>query len=105
MTDDTRKGLIGAALIGLGCGLAAAGAALVVPVCANWSLGLMESAVKRGKDTLSAGVESAASLAGQMSGVAQRKFGEASKTARTRTAKIAGVVENAARQVREHAAS
>jgi hypothetical protein len=65
----------------------------------------MESAVKRGKDKLRAGVESAANLAGQMSGVAQRKFDEASKTAREKTAKYAGVVENAARHVREHAAS
>src|SRR5579875_2230813 len=104
MNEDTRNGLLGAALIGLGCGLVAAGVAMVVPICTNWSLGLMEQAVKRGKDTLSSGVESAASLAGEMRGVAQRKFTEASKTARDKTAKVAGAVENAARHVREHAA-
>ncbi|MBV9157311.1 MAG: hypothetical protein JO097_13690 [Acidobacteriaceae bacterium] len=103
MDNTSRSGLIGAALIGLGCGLTMVGIALVIPVCTNWSLGLMEEAVRRGKEGISSGVETAASVAGHVKGMAQRKFDEASKTARHRTAKAAAAVENAARQVRENA--
>jgi hypothetical protein len=103
MRDNSRNGLIGAALIGVGCGLAAVGFALVIPACTNWSLGLVDEVVKRGREGLSSGVETAASLAGQLTGVAHRKFGEASKTAKEKTAKAAGAVETAARRVRETA--
>lgn len=103
MRDDSRNGLIGAALIGVGCGLAAVGFAMVIPACANWSLDMVDEAVKRGRETLHSSVEGAASFAGQMHGTAQRKFSEASKTAKETAAKAAGMVENAARQVREYA--
>jgi len=103
MKGISNSGLIGAGLIGIGCGLAAVGAAMVIPACTTWSLGLMGQAVKKGKDGISSGVGNAASLAGQMSGMAQRKFDEAAKTARGRTAKAAEAVETAARQVREYA--
>lgn len=99
----SNNGLIGAGLIGLGCGLAAVGIAMVIPACTNWSLGLMEQAVRRGREGISSGVENAAALAGQISGKAQKKFDEASKTARGTTARAAGAVENAARHVREYA--
>ncbi len=103
MDTTSRAGLMGAALIGLGCGLTVVGIAMVVPACTNWSLGVMEEAMRRGKEGLSSGVESAASLAGHVRGRAQKKFEEASKTAREKAAKAAGAVENAARHVREHA--
>jgi len=103
MRENSRNGLIGALLIGVGCGLTAVGFAMVIPACANWSLGMMEETVRRGREALSSGVENAASLAGHLSGKAHRKFGEASKTARETTAKAAGAVETAARRVREHA--
>ena len=103
MKNSTNNGLIGAALIGLGCGLTAVGIALVIPACTNWSLGLVEQAMKKGKEGLSSGVEGAASLAGQISGIAQKKFDQASKTARGKTAKAAEAVESAARHVREYA--
>lgn len=103
MDNSSKSGLIGAALIGLGCGLTVVGIAMVVPACTNWSLGVMEEAVRRGKEGLSSGVETAASLAGHVKGRAQKKFDEASKTAREKAAKAAGVVENAARHVREQA--
>jgi len=103
MDNSSRSGLIGAALIGVGCGLTVVGIALVIPACTNWSLGLMEQAVRTGKESISSGVETAATLAGQVTGIAQKKFGEASKTARQKAAKAAEVVENAARHVREHA--
>jgi hypothetical protein len=103
METSSKSGLLGAALIGLGCGLTIIGIAMVIPACTNWSLGLFDEAVRRGKEGLTSGVETAASLAGQVTGKAQKKFDEASKTARERTAKAAGAVENAARRVREHA--
>jgi hypothetical protein len=102
---NSGNGFLGAALIGVGLGLTAVGIAMVVPACTNWSLGLLDEAVRRSRDTINSGVETAASLAGNLSGVAQRKFAEASKTARHHTAKAAGAVENAARQVREYTAS
>jgi hypothetical protein len=101
MRADSRNGLIGAALIGVGCGLTAVGIAMVIPVCTNWSLGMIQQASKKWRETVSSSVETAASFAGQVSGMAQRRFGEASKTAREKTAKAAGVVEAAARRVRE----
>lgn len=103
MDNSSKSGLLGAALIGVGCGLTMVGLALVIPACTNFSLGLMEQAVRKGKEGISSGVETAASLAGQVTGMAQKKFEEASKTARQRTAKAASVVETAARHVREHA--
>ena len=105
MDTSSKSGLIGAALIGLGCGLTIIGIAMVVPACTNWSLGFMDEAVRRGKEGLTSGVETAASLAGQVRGRAQTKFEEASKTAREKTAKAASAVENAARRVREQASA
>jgi hypothetical protein len=102
---SSSNGFLGAALIGLGLGVTAVGVAMVIPACTNWSLGLLDEAVRRSHDTLHSGVETAASVAGNLSGVAQRKFSEASKTAREQTVKAASAVETAARRVREHAAS
>ena len=103
MEKSSNNGLVGAALIGVGFGLTAVGIAMVIPACTNWTLGLVDQAVKKGKETMNSGVETAASLAGQLHGVAYRKFEDASKTARQTTAKAAGAVESAARQVREYA--
>jgi hypothetical protein len=77
----------------------AIGIALVIPACASWSLGFAEQALKKGKE----GVSSAAETLGDIAGKAQHHFGEAAKTAKTQTAKAAGVVESAARSVREYA--
>lgn len=101
MRNDSRNGLIGAALIGVGCGLTAVGVAMVIPACTNFTLTLMEQASKKWRESFSSGVGTAASLAGHITGTAQRKFGEASKTAREKTSKAAGAVEHAARRVRE----
>ena len=99
MTTKSNNGLIGAILIGAGVGLTAAGLALVIPACMNWSAGLMDQAVRRARE----GVGNAASSIGEFAGHAQARFGEAAKTAKATTAKAAGVVENAAKQVREYA--
>jgi hypothetical protein len=99
------NGILGSVLIGVGVGLTIVGIAMVIPACTNWGLSAIDEAVRRGRDTLNSGVEGAASLAGNISGVAQRKFTEASKVARERAAKAAGAVETAARQVRQYAES
>jgi len=101
MKNKSNNGLIGAVLIGIGCGLTAAGVALLVPACANWSLGWLGEGIRRSRE----GVEGAAASLGQFAGRTrhqfQHHFGEAAKTARGATSKAAGAVESAARQVRE----
>ncbi len=99
MLKSKNSGWLGAGLIGLGCGLAAIGVALVVPACASWSLGFAEQALKKGKE----GASNVAETLGEIAGKAQHHFGEAAKTAKGHTAKAAGVVESAARSVREYA--
>jgi hypothetical protein len=81
-----KQELIGAVLIGLGCGLAAVGVALVIPACANWSRGLIEDVLPRSKKGITSAAGSIASLAGQISGMAQRKFQEGSEIAREKPA-------------------
>jgi hypothetical protein len=99
MKRPNDSGLIGAALIGVGCGLTAIGIALVIPACANWSLSFAEQAIKKGKE----GAATVAGTLGDIAGKAQQHFGEAAKTAKVHTAKAAGVVEDAARSLREYA--
>jgi hypothetical protein len=99
MGKQSNQGLLGAVFIGLGCGLAAIGVALVVPACANWSLSLADRAMRRGREA----VGSAADTFAEVAGSASHHFNTAAKTAKVTTAKAAGVVENAARQVKEYA--
>ncbi len=98
MKTKSNAGLIGAILIGAGVGLTAAGLVLVVPACMNWSAGLIEQAVQRGRESF----ESAAASIGDFAGRAQSRFGEAAKTAKATTAKAAGAVETTARHIREY---
>lgn len=93
----SKSGWIGAVLIGVGCGLAAAGLTLVIPAAANWSVRRAEEAFQRGREH----VEGAAALFGEVAGRAQQRFGEAAKAAKQTTSKAAGAVETAARHVRE----
>lgn len=98
---DTKSGVIGAILIGVGCGLTAAGIALVVPVIADWSMRRAQEYIRKGRER----VEDAAATFGEVAGRAQQRFGEAAKAARHHTSKAAGAVEHAARKVREHTES
>ncbi len=95
--SSSRASVWGAVLIGVGCGLTVTGLVLVIPACTNWSLGLLGDAFQKSKES----VESAASTLGEFAGRAQHHFGVAAKTARSQTAKAAGVVETAARNLRE----
>jgi hypothetical protein len=99
MKTKSNSGAVGAILIGMGVGLTAAGLVLVIPACLNWSAGLMEQAIRRGRE----GVGNAAASLGEFAGHAQARFGDAAKTAKATTAKAAGVVESAARNLREYA--
>jgi hypothetical protein len=99
LTRNNNSGLIGAALIGVGCGLTAIGIAMVVPAAAGWSLSFAETAIKRGRE----GMGSAAGFIGEVAGTAKHHFGEATKQAKVHTAKAASAVETAARSVREYA--
>jgi hypothetical protein len=85
MNTSSKAGLIGFGLIGVGCGLAAIGMAMVVPACASWSRGRLESAFRRGKEGVISSVESAAATVGEFAGKAQHKFEEAAKAARKHT--------------------
>ena len=98
MRSTSKNGIAGAVLIGVGCGLTVAGLVLVIPACANWSLSLTEQAWRRGRES----VENAAASLGEFAGRTQHRFEEAAKTAKSSTAKAAGVVESAARHVREY---
>jgi hypothetical protein len=99
MRHKSNQGLLGALCIGLGCGLAAVGIALVVPACANWSASLAERAIRRSREA----VGSAADTFAEVAGSASHHFEAASKAAKVTTVKAASAVESAARQVREFA--
>lgn len=101
MEKNSKSGMVGAILIGVGCGLAAAGLCLVIPAAANWSLRRAEEAFQKGREH----VEGAAAIFGEVAGRAQQRFGEAAKTARQTTSKAASAVETAARHVKEFTAS
>jgi hypothetical protein len=85
MNTSSKAGLIGFGLIGVGCGLAAIGVAVVVPACASWSRGRLESAFRKGKEGVMSGVETAATAVGELAGKAQHKFEKAAKAARKET--------------------
>ena len=98
MKSQSNNGVIGAVMIGAGIGLATAGLMLVVPVCMDWSAGLFDQAIRRGRES----VGNAAAAVGDFAGHAQTRFGEAAKTARGHASRAAGAVETAARHVREY---
>jgi hypothetical protein len=99
MKTRNNQGILGALCIGLGCGLAAVGVALVVPAVANWSLSATDRAIRRSRELIGSAADTFAEVAGS----ASHHFDTASKVARAGTVKAAGVVESAARQVREYA--
>ncbi len=103
MDKNSRNSIIGFGLIGLGCGLAAVGLSMVVPACANWSANVLGETMRKGREGLLSGIESAAATMGEVASRAQHHFGEAAKAARPAVAKAAGAVEDAAHRVRQRA--
>ena len=98
MKRKSNVAIPGAILIGVGCGLAAAGLVLVIPACVDWSASVLETVIQRGRE----GVGSAAATLGEFAGRTHSRFDEAAKTAKASTAKAAGAVEMAARHVKEY---
>jgi hypothetical protein len=82
MKTSSKASLIGFGLIGVGCGLAVIGTAMVVPACVSLSRGWLESAYQKGKEGVLCGVQSAAAAVGEFAGKAQHKFDEAARAAR-----------------------
>jgi len=85
MDTNSKASLIGFGLIGVGCGLAVIGVAMVVPACASWSREWLEAAFRKGKEGVISSVESAAATVGEFAGKAQHKFDEAARAARKQT--------------------
>ncbi|MBV9302962.1 MAG: hypothetical protein JOY62_16035 [Acidobacteriaceae bacterium] len=83
MTGKSKASLIGLGLIGVGCGLAAIGVAIIVPACVAWSRDRLEGAFRRGKEGVISGMETAAATVGEVAGKVQRRFDEAARSART----------------------
>jgi hypothetical protein len=85
MDTKSKASLVGFGLIGVGCGLAVIGVALVVPAGAALSREWLEAAFRRGKESVMCGVQSAAATVGEVAGKAQQKFDEAARAARKQT--------------------
>jgi hypothetical protein len=85
MDTKTKASLVGFGLIGVGCGLAVIGVAIVVPAGAAWSREWLEAAFRKGKESMMSGVQSAAATVGEVAGRAQQTFDEAARAARKHT--------------------
>lgn len=101
MDKKTNAGIVGLILLGVGAGLAAAGVAMLVPVCASWSRKTLTSVFERGRESVRSGFESAADKLSDVASRAQHPLGEAAKAARQGTAIAAGAIESAAHYVKE----
>jgi hypothetical protein len=98
---QSRNGVAGLILIGLGAGFTAAGLALVVPVCATWSRSRLRDAYQKGKESVTSTFESAADALGSVATKAQHPMADAAKAARQTTAIAAGAIESAAHYIKE----
>ena len=101
MQTESRNGVVGLILLGVGAGIAAAGCALLAPVCLGWSQRKFRQAVDKGKQGMLSGLETAAATLKDVADKAQGPLSEAAKAARQTTAIAAGAVETAAHYVRE----
>ena len=98
---QSRNGVFGLVLVGLGAGLAAAGLALVVPVCATWSRSKVREVYRKGKGGVISGFETASDALGEMVNKAHQPLGDAAKAAKQTTAIAAGAIESAAHYIKE----
>ena len=101
MQKPSKNAIVGLALVGLGAGLAAAGCAILVPMCASWSQGKVRDAYRKGKEGMLSGFEGAAATLKDVAEKAQGPLSDAAKAARQTTAIAAGALETAAHYVRE----
>lgn len=101
MDKKSNNGAIGVALVGVGAGLAAAGVALLAPICVSWSRKQLASAFERGKEGMRSGFETVSDKLTDVASRAQHPLGEAAKAAKQGTAIAAGAIESAAHYVKE----
>lgn len=101
MDRQARNGVFGLVLIGVGAAVAAAGVALVVPVCAHWSRSKVREAYEKGRKNVIAGFENAIDTLSDVAEKVQKPMGDAAKAAKYSTAVAAGAVESAAHYVKE----
>lgn len=101
MENQSRNGVTGLILIGLGAGLTAAGLALIVPVCATWSRSKLRDGYQKGKESVVSTFGTAADALGDLASKAQTPFGDAAKAAKQTTAIAAGAIESAAHYIKE----
>ena len=101
MHNQSKNGVTGVILIGLGAGLTAAGLALVVPVCMSWSRSKVGDAYRKGKESVLSTFESVAEALGDVATKAQHPLGDAAKVAKQTTAIAAGAIESAAHYIKE----
>ena len=85
MDRQTRNGVFGLVLIGLGTAVAATGVALVVPVCTNWSRSKVRKAYEKGRKSVASGFENAIDTLGEVANKVQQPMGEAAKAAKYST--------------------
>lgn len=101
MDRQSRNGVVGLVLIGLGTAVAATGVVLLTPVCTNWSRSKIRKAYDRGRKNMISGFENAMDTLGDMANRVQQPMGDAAKAAKYSTAVAAGAVESAAHYVKE----
>jgi hypothetical protein len=98
---QSRNGLFGLALIGLGTAAAVTGVVLVAPVCTSWSRSKVRKAYEKGRKNVVSGLENAIDTLSDVANKVQQPVGEAAKAAKYSTAVAAGAVESAAHYVKE----
>lgn len=101
MDKKTSNGVLGLTLVGAGVGLAAAGVALLTPICVSWSRKQVLNAFERGKEGVRAGFETVSDKLTDVASKAQHPLGEAARAAKQGTAIAAGAIETAAHYVKE----
>ena len=101
MESKTNNGVLGVVLLGVGAGIAAAGAVLLTPICASWSRKQLTAAYSKGKDGLLAGFELATTKLTEVASRAEHPLGRAAAAAKQTTGIAAGAIESAAHYVRE----
>lgn len=101
MKDEKDRLALGAVLVGLGTGIAAFGAVLVVPALMSRASSTFAGVSDKLKDSVRSGLHSASDVFNEVASRSQVPIGEAAKAMKHTTAVAAGAIESAARHIRE----